>query len=154
MRVLCIDPGAKPGFCLTQNGGIQCLGWEDDGEYDDVDELVIEDQFAAAYIYRDGKRVKVSRKSQMTLAHTAGRLLERYSAERKYRIAPDAWRRILWPGAVRLTKKVVLARLTPEYGHSVAGFPKTHQGDVLEAIGISQAWAKLTAKQKEAFRVE
>ncbi len=155
LRVLCIDPGRKAGYCYTSNGGFITAGTSFDVDTDEwIDELVIEDQFAAAHIYRDGKKVHVSRKSQMTLAHTAGRLLERYEAARKYRIAPDAWRRILWPGAVRLTKKVVLARLAPEYGHLVAGFPKTHQGDVLESIGIAMAWAKLTAKQKEGYRVE
>ncbi len=153
MRVLCIDPGAKPGFCLTVGGIIVRVDWES-LPAPALDELVIEAQFAAAHVYRNGKRVRISRSSQQTLSFTAGRLFERFPAERKYQIQPDAWRRILWPGAVRLTKKVVLARLTPEYGHLVAGFPKTHQADVLEAIGISQAWAKLTAKQKEQYRVE
>ena len=156
MRVLAIDPGANPGFCVTDGGQIELTSWQADGfEFlTPIDELVVEDQFAAAHVYRNGRRVRVSRKSQMTLAHTAGRLLERYSAERKYRIGPDAWRRVLWPGAVRLTKKVVLARLTPEYGHLVADFPKKHRPDVLEAVGIAMAWARLSAAQKEAFRVE
>lgn len=154
MRFLAVDPGAKPGFCWWQNG-IQCVSYVCE-DFQGVlwDELVVEDQFAAAHLYRNGRRVRVSRKSQMTLAHTAGRLLERFKADRKYRIAPDAWRRVLWPGAVRLTKKVVLARLTPEYGHLVAAMPKSHQGDVLEAVGIAMAWARLTAKQKEPFHVQ
>ncbi len=157
MRVLAIDPGAKPGFCLTVDGAVtdctyksavaEQMGWV-------PDELVVEDQFAAAHIYRNGKRVRVRRSTQMTLSKTAGRLLERFPADRKYEILPDAWRAILWPGAVRLTKKVVLARLTPQYGHLVANFPKTHQPDVLEAIGIAMAWARLSQAQKEPFRVE
>ncbi len=153
MRVLCIDPGAKPGFCLVDDDAIVWTGWKG-LPVANLDELVVEAQFAAAHVYRNGKRERISRKSQQTLSFTAGRLFERFPAERKYRIAPDAWRRVLWPGAVRLTKKVVLARLTPDYGHLVEGFPKTHQPDVLEAIGIAMAWAKLTAKQKEQYRVE
>ncbi len=156
MRVLCIDPGAKPGFCVTDEGAIVSLSWvtpELDPD-EPLDELVVEAQFAATHVYRNGKRVRISRRSQQSLSFTAGRLFERFPAERKYQIQPDAWRRVLWPGAVRLTKKVVLARLTPEYGHLVAGFPKTHQPDVLEAIGISQAWARLSQAQKEPFRVE
>ncbi len=119
-----------------------------------LDELVIEDQFAAAHIYRDGRRVRVSRKSQMTLARTAGMLFERYAATRKYRIGPNEWRQVLWPGANRLTKAVVLARLTPEYGHLVADLPKKNQPDVLESIGIAMAWAKLTDKQKAPYLVK
>lgn len=155
MITLAIDPGAKPGFCLTDDGLVLWTGWQDSGEFEptELDELVIEAQFSGP-IYRDGKRVRVSRASQQALSFTAGRLFEHYPAERKYRIAPDAWRRVLWPGAVRLTKTVVLARLRPEYGHLVAGFPKTRQGDVLEAIGIAMAWARLTAAQKEQYRAK
>lgn len=154
MRCLCVDPGSKPGFCLTDGGVIMWYGYEspDPAELA-LDELIVEDQFSGA-IYRNGRKVRVSRKSQMTLSHTAGRLFERFPAARKYRIGPDAWRRVLWPGAVRLTKPVVLARLTPEYGHLVEGFPKTHRPDVLESIGIAMAWARLTQAQKESYRVE
>jgi len=154
VRVLAIDPGAKPGFCLTVDGVVEvATHWSEQAEGLLPDELVIEGQFPGP-IYRNGKRVRVSRKSQQTLSFTAGRLFERFPAERKYSISPDQWRRVLWPGAVRLTKAVVLARLRPAYGHYVADIPKTHQADVLESIGIAVAWGKLTAAQKEPFRVE
>lgn len=153
MRVLAVDPGARPGFCLTEDGRIKWVSPEADAWWPDaLDELVIENQYPATHIYRDGKRVRVSRKSQQGLSFTAGRLFERFYATRKYRISPDEWRAVLWPGARRLTKAVVLARLRPTYGHLVAGFPKTRQGDVLEAVGIAMAWARLTQEQKEQYR--
>jgi hypothetical protein len=156
MRVLCIDPGAHPGFCLTEAGVIVWYGAEcERGLPGRLDELVIEDQHSAAHLYRNGRRVRIARKSQMTLAHTAGRLLERFDATRKYRIAPDAWRAVLWPGSRRLPKKTVLARLTPDYGHLVAKLStKKAREDVLEAIGIAAAWGKLTQEQKETYRVQ
>ena len=154
MRVLAIDLGAKPGFCFTIDGVLAGVGWDAPVTATDLDELVVEAQFAAAHIFRDGKRVRVSRGSQQTLSFTAGRLFERFPATRKYRIQPDAWRGILWPGSRRLPKKTVLARLTPEYGHLVEGFPKTRRGDVLEAIGIAVAWSRLTPAQKEKYLVE
>ena len=151
LRVLACDPGAKPGFCLTVDGVIQAVGYSAPPQ--EVDEFLIEGQFAGP-IYRNGKRVRVSRSSQQTLSFTAGRLFERFPATRKYRISPDVWRRVLWPGSVRLTKPVVLARLRPAYGHLVDDMPKGHQPDVLEAIGIAMAWGKLTTAQKESYRVE
>lgn len=151
VRVLCIDPGAKPGFCLTDDGSYQWVDWREPPQ-GVLDELVIEDQFAAAHLYRNGKKVRVRRASQMALSFTAGMLFERFPATRKYRIGADAWRRILWPGSVRLTKPVVLARLEPEYGALVADVPKTHRADVLEAVGISAAWARLSQTQKEQYR--
>lgn len=153
MRILACDPGARPGYCLVENGIIVWAGWENPPAHG-LDEFLCEDQYAATHIYRNGRRVRVSRKSQQSLSFTAGRLFERYPAERKYRIAPDAWRRILWPGAVRLTKVVVLARLRPEYGHLVEAFPKKHQPDVLEAVGIAVAWSRLSQEQKETYRAK
>lgn len=150
-RVLTIDPGANPGFCLVEDGVVQWASHEAlrTGE---LDELVIEGQYAATHIYRGGRRVRVSRASQQGLSFTAGRLFERYPAARKYRIQPSQWRSILWPGATRLPKPVVLARLRtmidPElYAH----VPKKNQPDVIEAIGIALAWAKLTPARKKKF---
>lgn len=119
----------------------------------EYDEAVFEAQHSARHLYRNGKRVAIGRKSQSTLSFTAGRLFERFTAERKYRILPDAWRRILWPGSSRLTKTVVLARLRAEYNTLVAHIPKTHQPDCLEAIGIAVAWSRLTPEQKQPYRV-
>lgn len=154
MRVLAIDPGANPGFCITEGGVIMSRSYDPD-VYDGetFDEVVIEGQFSGP-IYRDGKRVRVSRKSQQSLSFTAGRLFQRFPAARKYSIKPDEWRRLCWPGAYRLTKTVVLARLRPAYGHWVVSYPKKHQADVLEAIGIAMAWAGLTQEQKEKYLVE
>lgn len=159
MIIFACDPGAKPGFCLFDT---------EDPSYMAVDyrpevaslwmsdplpgEAVFEAQHSASHLYRNGKRVAIGRKSQSTLSFTAGRLFERFAAERKYRILPDAWRRILWPGSSRLTKPVVLARLRAEYSTLVTHIPKTHQGDCLEAIGIAVAWSRLTPEQKEPYR--
>ena len=152
MRVLAIDPGANPGFCLTEDGVPVWAGWQYPPT-EDLDELVIEGQYAATHIYRNGRRVRVSRSSQQGLSFTAGRLFERFAATRKYRINPSDWRGVLWPGATRLPKPVVLARLRttiPEelYRH----VPKTHQADVIEAIGISMAWARLTPARKRKYK--
>lgn len=154
LNVLACDPGAKPGFCRTFDAKILAVGYTYDDEFDWVyDEAVFEAQHSAAHLYRNGKKVRISRKSQSTLSFTAGRLFERIRADRKYRILPDDWRRILWPGASRLTKPVVLARLRAEYNTLVGHLPKTHQPDCLEAIGIAVAWSKLTQEQKERYRV-
>lgn len=152
-RVLTCDPGANPGFCLVQDGVIQWASHVTDPEsVGPLDELVIEGQYAATHVYRGGRRVRVSRASQQGLSFTAGRLFERYTATSKYRIQPSEWRSILWPGATRIPKPVVLARLRtvvdPEiYSH----VPKKNQPDVLEAIGIALAWSKLTPARKKKF---
>lgn len=151
-RVLTIDPGANPGFCLVEDGVILRATHESFGVPFALDELVIEGQYAATHVYRNGRRVRVSRASQQGLSFTAGRLFERYDAARKYRIQPSQWRSVLWPGATRLPKPVVLARLRtmvdPElYAH----VPKRNQPDVIEAIGIALAWAKLTPARKRKF---
>lgn len=150
-RVLAIDPGASAGACCMTRGVVEWADIAPDENVADVDELVIEDQHAATHIYRNGQRVRVSRKSQQTLSFTAGRLFERYEATRKYRVPVADWRRALWPGASRLTKKVVLARLERDYGHLVPTTGKA-RADVLEAVGIAMAWARLTSEQKEKYR--
>lgn len=153
MRVLACDPGAKPGFCIhIGNSKLATFVPEDVDGWGQFDEAVFEAQHSASSMYRNGKKVRISRKSQSTLGFTAGRLFERFTATRKYRIMPDDWRRILWPGASRLTKTVVLARLRAEYSTLVEHIPKTHQPDCLEAIGIAVAWSKLTQEQKEQYR--
>lgn len=156
MRILAVDPGAKPGFCYMKEGAIQKVGYrpEDfDGYPYDYDEAVFEDQHLANHIYRNGKKVRVRKSSQLTLVRTAQTLFLQVEAARKYRILPDDWRRILWPGASRLTKTVVLARLRAEHNTLVEHLPKTHQPDCLEAIGIAVAWSKLSQEQKEKYRV-
>ena len=168
MRVLAIDPGAKPGFCVTQDGIIQWAGWKDTVEVDCFDALVIEDQHAATHIYRDGRKVRVSRASQQGLSFTAGRLFERFDAEKKYRIPVADWRRALWPPGELVTtrawnhpppawkgltapKRTLATRLWYAYGFWVTHLPLTHQVDVLEAIGIAKAWARLTAVQQGKY---
>jgi hypothetical protein len=152
-RVLTIDPGANPGFCLIQDGEIQFADHTTVGHYvDDLDELIIEGQYAATHIYRNGRRVRVSRASQQGLSFTAGRLFERYPAARKYRIQPSQWRSILWPGATRLPKPVVLARLRTTIDPALyAHVPKKNPPEVIEAIGIALAWAKLTPARKKKY---
>lgn len=153
-RVLAIDPGAKPGLCLMLDGKHAVADHRPTvfaGQT--LDEVVIEDQHLANFIYRDGKRTRVSKKSQLTLVRAAERLLMAFPADNQYRVLPDAWRRVLWPGASRLTKSVVLARLRAEYSTLVDHVPTKNQPDVLEAIGIATAWSTLTQAQKEPYRV-
>lgn len=157
LRVLAIDPGAKPGLAATDGrgglflshepGDVPTAGW---------DEVVHEAQHSAASLYRHGRRVPIRRSSQASLSFTAGRLYERFPATRRYRILPDDWRALLWPGARRLPKKVVLARLEAQYGDLVVGVPAKNRDDVLEALGILRAWETLaeTPKAKERWRVD
>lgn len=153
--LLAIDPGANPGFAWFRDGELVGASAEwtrlPPGAYD---ALVIEDQHAATHIYRNGKRVKVARKSQQTLSFTAGRLFERFDAAAKYRIPANAWRRVLWPGAVSIPKRTVLARLVPDWADAVAHVPAKNRPDVLEAIGIGLAWLKLSVDGREAYRAE
>lgn len=150
-RTLTIDPGANPGFCLVEDGAI-ILASHEPYDFASLDELVIEGQYAATHIYRNGRRVRVSRASQQGLSFTAGRLFERYPAARKYRINPSDWRAILWPGAKRLPKPVVLARLRTMIDPALyADVPKKNQPDVIEAVGIALAWARLTPAQKKKY---
>jgi len=156
-RLLACDPGANPGFAEFEDGELVGCGWKPadfiaDGAI--YDEFVIEAQHAATHIYRNGRRVAVSRRSQQTLSFTAGRLFERFDAVRKFQISANDWRRVLWPGSRSLPKKTVLARLRPEWGDRVAGFPAKHQPDVLEAIGIGLAWLKLSDAAKARFERE
>lgn len=180
MRQLFIDPGAKPGFCETIDGAVVQATHLSDAiyvpeyyEYDKgIDELIIEAQYPAEYIWRDGRRVRVSRKSQQGLSFTAGRLFERFSADRKYSIEPNAWRRLLWPPGrpipprqydhplpkwpkMAKAKRAIITRLWYAYGQWVdERIPVRNQPDVLEAIGMAHAWMDLTQAQKEAYRVE
>lgn len=154
LRVLAIDPGEHAGYAASDGvGGLLVTHDPALVPADGWDEAVFEAQHSAASLYRGGRRVRVSRKSQQTLSFTAGRLYERFRATRKYRILPDDWRALLWPGSRRLPKRVVLARLEAEYGHEVPTTGKP-RADVLEARGILAGWATLTQKEKEAYRVE
>jgi hypothetical protein len=137
--LLSIDPGAKPGFAVFVDGALAQL--TDDADTIGLahfDQLVVEDQYAATHIYRNGRRVRVSRKSQQGLSFTAGRLFERFSAARKYRIPVSEWRGVLWPRASRLTKPVVLARLRLAMPEGVLT-PDTTD-DMIEAWGIGKAF--------------
>lgn len=154
--VLACDPGAKPGFCWGASAA------DATHRSDAVPaptggfaEAVFEAQHSASSLFRNGRRVRIARRSQSTLSFTAGRLFERFDAHAKFRILPDDWRALLWPGARRLPKPVVLARLEVLYGDRVpAKTPKGARADVLEAIGIFEAWRTLSQPQKEKFRVE
>lgn len=147
VNILAIDPGKKPGFAASDGRVTSALieaaawrlGW---------DEVLVEDQFLTRYAYRNGRRQRVSPRSQISLIRTAERLLLAFPATRRYRIAPAAWRAVLWPGATRLAKAPVLARLRRDEPELLDG----HTDDAVEARGILRAWLKLTAKQKESFR--
>jgi hypothetical protein len=149
-RILAIDPGAAAGFAWVAEG------WRDGVTADPNnvpagtwDELVIEDQNLRRFIYRNGRRVPVNPKSQITLIRTAERLLLKYPAVRQYRIQPDDWRAVLWPGSRRLPKPTVVARLV-QHEPWLLGAPY----DVIEARGILRAWLSLTAAQKKKYLVK
>jgi hypothetical protein len=116
------------------------------------DEAVFEAQHSGGYLYRNGRRVKIARKSQNTLSFTAGRLFERVQAARKFRIQPDDWRALLWPGSRRLPKRVVLARLEEAYGDLVVTTGRA-RADVLEAVGIAHAWLRVPEGKKKKYEI-
>jgi hypothetical protein len=150
-RILAIDPGAAAGFAYRVGSRHGVTSDPDlvpaDGPWD---ELVIEDQHLARFIYRNGRRTRVSPKSQITLIRTAERLLLRFPAVASYRIQPDAWRALLWPGARRLPKKTVLARLRADEPELLADLTD----DAVEARGILRAWLTLTPAQKKKHLVK
>lgn len=152
--VLAIDPGEHPGFAWqTHNPYAPDGSWSSDPDLTPAaswDEVVIEDQFLARFIFRGGRRVRVSAKSQMTLIRTAERLLMRFPAARQYRISPAAWRAALWPGANRLTKTVVLARLRAAEPELL----RDATDDAVEARGILHAWLTLTPAQKKRYLIK
>jgi hypothetical protein len=155
--ILGVDPGASAGYCLLELGGRGFIAANvllgDVPELlpgEEVDEAVFEAQHSGGYLYRNGRRVRIARKSQNTLSFTAGRLFERVPAKRKFRIQPDDWRALLWPGSRRLPKKVVLARLEALFGGVVLTRGKA-RADVLEATGIAHAWLRVAEKDKEKY---
>jgi len=157
LRILAIDPGAKPGLAATDGrGGLAYSHQPDALPASGWDEVVHEAQHSAASLYRNGRKVRIRRSSQATLSFTAGRLFERFRGARRYRILPDDWRALLWPGARRLPKKVVLARLESQYGDLVVDVPRTNRDDVMEALGILRAWETLAEapEEKERWRVD
>lgn len=148
--VLAIDPGEHPGFAWEYSPDLYGITPDPDQVPGSFDEVVIEDQFLAKFIFRGGRRVRVSARSQMTLIRTAERLLMRFPATRQYRISPSAWRAVLWPGANRLTKAVVLARLREAEPELLRGATD----DAAEARGILRAWLSLTPAQKRRYLVK
>lgn len=153
-RTLAIDPGRNPGLCYGDGNDIRVTHDPNvAAHWPCPEEVLIEDQHLANFIYKNGRRTAVSKKSQLTLVRTAERLLMAFPAERQYRILPDVWRRLLWPGSSRLTKPVVLARLRAAYNTLVENIPAKNQPDVLEARGMLEAWSTLSQSQKEKFRV-
>lgn len=151
VNILAIDPGKKPGFagCDVYNSALVASDIDTAASWRlEWDEVVVEDQFLTRYVYRNGRRQRVSPRSQISLIRTAERLLLAFPAQRRYRIAPSAWRAVLWPGATRLAKAPVVARLRRDEPELLDGRTE----DVVEARGILRAWLKLTAKQKEKFR--
>lgn len=162
MHLLACDPGAHPGYCWWVAGAAAPAFVHHDytAMYErfsptatEWDAFVIEDQHPATHIYRDGKKVRVSRKSQQGLSFTAGRLFERTPALAKYRLPVDVWRRKLWPTASRLPKKVVLARLREDWPSLVEHLPARAQPDCLESVGIAQAFLAMTPLQRKTYLV-
>lgn len=149
MVVLSIDPGKLPGYALSEGGVLVWADWQEPAGHLKYDVLVIEGQHAGAFLYRNGKRVRIARGGQNALSFTAGRLFERFDAQAKYTTQPDSWRAVLWPGSRRLPKPVVLARLKELVpARFWEHHNKTHQPDVLEACGLNLAWLRATPAQR------
>lgn len=149
-RILAIDPGASPGFAWVVDDAIGTWPPAEAVPYGSWDEVVIEGQFLTKFIYRNGKKVRISPQSQITLVRTAERMLMAHPAARRYRMLPSAWRAVLWPGAGRLPKKTVLARLR-------AAEPELLDGatdDAVEARGILKAFTSLTPAQKKRYLIK
>lgn len=149
-RILAIDPGASPGFAWETEDHIGI--WHSSEPVAGVtwDEVVIEGQFLTKFIYRNGKKVRISPQSQITLVRTAERMLMAHPATRQYRMLPSAWRAVLWPGAGRLPKKTVLARLRAAEPELLAGATD----DAVEARGILRAFLSLTPAQKKRYLIK
>lgn len=157
MRFLAVDPGSKPGFAEFNNGQLIEVGYDPERLTTAIyDQAVFEGQYATRYVYRNGRRQRVALASQQSLSFTAGRLFEKVVAREKFRINPNDWRRVLWPGSNRLPKATVLARLRkqlpPAWVAMVDRLPKSHRDDALEAVGIGWAWLTLTEREREAYR--
>lgn len=150
MNIIAIDPGKKPGFAWATPLRLGVASVITLPPLIEWDEVVVEDQFLTRYIYRNGRRSRVSPRSQISLIRTAERLLLTFPAKRRYRIQPAAWRAVLWPGATRLAKAPVVARLRRDEPDLL----DRHSDDVVEARGILRAWQKLTPAQKEKYRVD
>lgn len=153
-RVLAIDPGASPGFAWAYDGSYG-VATENPGPLTRPppsrwDEVVIEDQFLAKTIFRNGRKIRVSPKSQITLIRTAERMLLAHPATRQYRMAPSAWRGVLWPGSNRLSKSVVLARLR----NAEPELLRDATDDAVEARGILRAFLSLTPAQKKRYLIK
>jgi hypothetical protein len=155
--ILAIDPGASPGFawafgCLTTPDACAENVTHDPGRVPgwSWDEVVIEGQFLTKFIYRNGKKVRISPQSQITLVRTAERMLMAHPATRQYRMLPSAWRAVLWPGSGRLPKKTVLARLRAAEPDLLAGAAD----DAVEARGILRAFLSLTPAQKKRYLIK
>jgi hypothetical protein len=87
-----------------------------------------------------------------TLAFDAGYRLASVVAPLKYRIPPQAWRKVLWPtNGGSLPKAVVVARLRRLLG--LDGPEPRGTDDEIEAAGIALAVARSTAKGLKKWRV-
>jgi hypothetical protein len=144
MRVLGIDGGNNPGYCMRHNGEFWLAQHRFPGVEYDV--AAIEDQFAtrSGFVSRDGKKLKVSLQSQLTLAFIAGGQLREVNAKRKLKLPCDVWRGMLWSdGADRLSKEACLTRLRER-----CPALQTASDDETEAYGIAEA-AELIGLQKK-----
>ncbi len=84
-----------------------------------------------------------------TLAFDAGYRLALVSAPLKYRIPPQAWRKVLWPtNGDSLPKAVVVARL-----RQLLDLESRGTDDEIEAAGIALAVARSTAKGLKKWQV-
>jgi hypothetical protein len=84
-----------------------------------------------------------------TLAFDAGYRLASVSAPLKYRIPPQAWRKVLWPtNGSNLPKAVVVARL-----RQLLGLEDRGTDDEIEAAGIALAVARSAAKSLRKWLV-
>jgi hypothetical protein len=144
LRCLGIDGGNNPGYCGREGGTFWLLQRPPIGV--DFDVAAIEDQYAtrSGFVSRDGKKLKVSLQSQLTLAFIAGGQLREVNAKRKLKLPCDVWRGMLWSdGADRLSKEACLSRLRER-----CPALQSASDDETEAYGIAEA-AELIGLQKK-----
>ncbi len=148
MMVLGIDPASttQPGYAVldvSHLGGALVARVVYLGEYPPpgpVDAAVVEGQWQGG---------RASPMAVAALAFDAGYRLAKVEAPLKYRIPPQAWRKVLWPtNGGSLPKAVVVARL-----RQLLDLESRGTDDEIEAAGIALAVARCAPKAMKKWLV-
>lgn len=136
MRVLGLDPGAKPGYCM---GGAWPLWFGTSKPHPSFtfDLAVVEAQTVSQGVtHHKGERFRAHHKTVPTLAMTAGWQIAQVSATRRIAIEPKWWRGLLWDdgasGLYGLAAAAAIGRLRDDVGTAVSD-------DEVEAYGLMRA---------------